>query len=559
MAQEKNSVISCPKCGRPVFLQEKKCKYCGHKLTDEKESNIQHTIYYRPEWTCGRYNGAKKVAIYYNLLAGMSYFFESYSAMVVGEILAVSKNCTFNAEAIARKLNISMESLVPFLAQLEQMGIVSSVFPSKAVIADYRKRVSAYNRRQTQRTELAPKEKLPYAMSNAEQLYTDKVGGITSVMFELTYRCSEKCIHCYNEGATRNDTEESSRGNRDELSLADYKHLIDEFYGQGLVKVCLTGGDPFSKSFTWELIDYLYKKGIAFDIFTNGQSLVDQAERLADYYPRLVGISIYSGKAEVHDYITRIKGSWERSMSVVRQLSALGVPMNLKCCVMRPNVKSYYIVADIAREYGAVPQFEICLTDSIEGDRCVSKYLRMTPEQLEIVLRDDNIPLYVGKEAPNYGGQSKLMNQNPCGAGYNSLCITPEGNVIPCCAFHGLLGTLKEQSILNIIKESKELSYWKKLTLNDYEECGRYDYCGYCNLCPGNNFIEHGTPLKASEVNCSMARARYELAHKMKKGYDPLKGKTLQERLAELPDYAPVAIKREMSHNFSDMRLTVGG
>lgn len=29
-------------------------------------------------------------------------------------------------------------------------------------------------------------------------------------MFELTYNCSEKCIHCYNEGATRNDHEKAS-------------------------------------------------------------------------------------------------------------------------------------------------------------------------------------------------------------------------------------------------------------------------------------------------------------------------------------------------------------
>jgi radical SAM protein with 4Fe4S-binding SPASM domain len=313
-------------------------------------------------------------------------------------------------------------------------------------------------------------------------------------------------------------------------------------------------------TFAWDLIDYLYNKGIAFDVFTNGQGIVNDVERLANYYPRLVGVSIYSGIAEVHDYITRIKGSWEKSMAVVRQLSALGVPMNIKCCIMRPNVKSYYLVADIAKQYGAVPQFEISLTDSIEGDRCVSKYLRMTPEQLEIVLRDDNVPLYVGKEAPNFGGQPKPMNQNPCGAGENSFCITPEGNLIPCCTFHTVFGNLKGKAISDIISNSKELSYWRGLTLDDYEECGRYDYCAYCNLCPGNNFVEYGTPLKASEVNCYMAKARYELAQKMMHGYDPLNRKTLRERLAELPDYVPMKIQREMSlADYSDTKLKVGG
>jgi radical SAM protein with 4Fe4S-binding SPASM domain len=520
----------------------------------------QTNIYYRPIWTCGRYNEKAQAAIYYNLVAGMSYFFESYSAMVIGEILSVPRNGTMNLETIGKKLNIAMESLAPFFQQLEQMGIVSSVFPTGEIIADYRKRVSEYNCQQEQKVERTTQEKLPYAISNAEQMYTEKVGGITSVMFELTYRCSEKCIHCYNEGATRNDDEVSTRGDREELTFDDYTRIIDELYEQGLVKVCLTGGDPFSKCFVWELIDYLYNKGIAFDVFTNGQRIVNDVERLANYYPRLVGVSIYSGIPEVHDYITRIKGSWDKSMSVVRQLSALGVPVNLKCCVMRPNVKSYYMVADIAKQYGAGPQFEISLTDSIEGDKCVSKYLRMTKEQLEIVLRDDNVPLYIGKEAPNYGGQSKPMNQNPCGAGDNSFCITPEGNVIPCCAFHTLFGNLKENTISNILNNSKELLYWRGLTLNDYEECGRYDYCAYCNLCPGNNFVEHGTPLKASEINCFMAKTRYDLAQKMMQGYDPLKGKTLRERLAELPDYVPMKIQREMSLNdYSDTKLQVGG
>lgn len=511
--------------------------------------------YYRPAWTCGRYDDNAQVAICYNLITGVSYFFESYSAMVIGEILSAKRNGRLNVRDISTKLNISTDSLNPFFEQLEQLGIVSSVYPSEDIISDYRRRVSEYNRHNTQTVTRSTQEKLPYEISNAEQLYSDRVGGITSVMFELTYNCSEKCIHCYNEGATRNDEEASGRGNREELALEDYKRLIDELCEQGLIKVCLTGGDPFSKPFAWEIIEYLYEKELAFDIFTNGQRIADHVQRLADYFPRSVGVSIYSGIAEVHDYITRIHGSWERSMSVVRQLSELAVPTSLKCCVMQPNVKSYYMVADIARQYGAVTQFEISLTDSIEGDRCVSMYLKMTEEQLEIVLRDDNVPLYVGKEAPNFGGQPKLMSQNPCGAGEHSLCITPEGNVIPCCAFHALFGNLKEQGILSIIRHSEERNYWLGLTLNDYEECGKEDYCAYCNLCPGNNFVAYGTPLKASEVNCHMAKTRFELANKMKQGYDPLKGKSLRERLSELPDYKPIKIKREMSQDYSDTRL----
>ena len=253
----------------------------------------EQIIYYRPIWTCGRYNAEKKASIYYNLITGISYYFEDFSAMVIGELLNVARNGKICLQDISERQNIALESLIPFFVQLEQLGIVSSAPITESVVDEYRRRVSEYNRKQgASSSSQTIQERLPYETSNAEMLYTDKVGGITSVMFELTYNCSEKCIHCYNIGATRNDDEKSTRGNRSELTLDDYKRIIDELYEQGLIKVCLTGGDPFSKPIVWDVIEYLYNKDIAFDVYTNGQSIVNKTKKLADYYPRLVGISI---------------------------------------------------------------------------------------------------------------------------------------------------------------------------------------------------------------------------------------------------------------------------
>lgn len=500
--------------------------------------------YYRPEWTCGRYDSEHKVAIVYNLIEGMSYFFEDYSSVVIGEILVVGRNGEITIEDISQHTGINEESLKPFFEQLIGASLLTDTKPTLKGIKNYRTEVSNYRRLQSQTIIKTTKEKLPMVVSTAEMDYMNKSGGITSVMFELTYNCSEKCVHCYNIGATRNNEEVSRRGDLQELSLQDYKRVIDELYEQGLIKVCLSGGDPFSKTFAWDIISYLYEKEIATDIYTNGQRIVKYVDRLANYYPRLVGVSLYSGVAEVHDGITRIKGSWEKSMSVIQQLSELAVTTEIKCCIMQPNVKSYYMVADIAKECGAVAQFEVGVTDSIEGDKCVSKYLRLTPEQLEIVLRDDNVPLYVGKEVPNYGGQPRNMTENACGAGYNTFCITPNGDLIPCCAFHLSFGNIKEQSVSDIFNTSKLLKWWNNLSLEQYEDCGKHEYCNYCNLCTGNNYSENHTPLQAGENNCYLAKVRYELACKLKDGNDPLKGKSVVGALAELQDYFPKTLKR---------------
>lgn len=515
--------------------------------------------YFRPRWTCGRYNSEHRVAIYYNLIEGVSYLFEDDSADIIGELLLVPRDGCFSLEGLAEKTDTAIESLIPFLDTLTGCNLIIDTPVTSGGISAYRKAVAEFKCSQSQAMVKTTKDKLPLDVSSAEMDYMERAGGITSVMLELTYDCSERCIHCYNIGATRNDSEKSHRLDREELTFDGYRRIIDELYEQGLVKVCLSGGDPFQKSFAWDIIDYLYQKGVAFDVYTNGLRLGGKTQRLADYFPRLVAVSIYSGRAEEHDGITRIRGSWEKSMTVVRELSALAVPMNLKCCIMRPNVKHYFEVADLARQYGALAQFEANITDSIDGDRCARENLRLPVEMMEIVLRDDNVSLYVGEEAPNFGGQPRRMDINACGAGYNSFCITPEGNLIACCAFHASFGNLKRQALEDILRDSEDLSQWRSMTLNDYKDCGRHDYCDYCNLCPGNNFTEHGNPTFAAENNCYLAKVRHGLAIKMMRGYDPLQGMTLRERLGGLPDYEKVTLKQEYSHDYSDKSLTAGG
>lgn len=498
--------------------------------------------YYRPAWTCGRYSernvslGKKHVAIMYNLIEGISNFFEDYSADVIKYVLATERNGSVSVDAVARATGIDAESIDNFFQLLVKNGLLCTHVFSKEEVMDCRRAIRKNNiqkRTAPQKTE----EKLPMETTSAEMAYSDAVadeGVVTSVMFELTYNCSEKCIHCYNPGATRNENEQSHRADRKELQLADYKRIIDELDEVGLVKVCLSGGDPFSKPIVWDIIDYLYQKELAFDIFTNGQRIVDDVDRLADYFPRLVGVSIYSGIAKDHDAITRIPGSWEKSMAVVRRLSELAVPLNIKCCVMQPNLHSYYLVNDIARSLGAMPQFELNISDSIDGDQC-ARQLRLTEEQLQVVLRDNNVPMYVGAEAPNYGGQPRLMNEAPCGAGVTSFCITPDGTLQPCCAHPLTLGNLKGSSVADIVVGNNLLITWKHTTLQNYEECGRHDYCDYCNLCAGQAQSQYGDFRKAAENCCYMAKIRHRLALQMMEGYDPLNGEEFESALQRLP------------------------
>ena len=193
--------------------------------------------------------GKKHVAIMYNLIEGISNFFEDYSADVIKYVLVVGRNREVSVDAVAKATGIDCEFIDNFFQLLVKNGLLCTHLFTKSKEMEYRKAVHADN--VSQRT--APqtvKEKLPMEVSSAEMSYFEAIedeGVVASVMFELTYNCSERCVHCYNPGATRNDNEQSHRADWQELQLEDYKRIIDELDEAGLVKVCLSGGDPFSK------------------------------------------------------------------------------------------------------------------------------------------------------------------------------------------------------------------------------------------------------------------------------------------------------------------------
>ena len=185
---------------------------------------------------------------------------------------------------------------------------------------------------------------------------------------------------------------------------------------------------------------------------------------------------------------------------------------------------------------------KINISDSNEGDTC-ARQLRLTEEQLQVVLRDDNVPLYVGPEAPNFGGYPRDLNNIACGAGKTIFCITPEGYLQPCCAFPLSFGNLKEKSLSDVFADNKPLQQWQHHTLQQFTECGRHNYCDYCNLCAGHGQMEHGDWRKPAENCCYMAKIRLKLAHKMMKGYDPLHGQEFVKALQALPK-AKVTLQR---------------
>lgn len=520
---------------------------------------------FRPEWNCGRHiqTDATSHALLYNLIEGMAYFFEEESADLVGAILKYPKNAQIPLQALVESTanQFTEAEISEFCDELISVGLLTEGLLTESVIKENRKIVGELRKKQSIEIQKTVQERLPFQQNDAEDSYMDIIEKQRIpfvVMFELTYSCNEKCVHCFNPGAARNENETSTRNEREEIDISHYEKLLNDLLQMGVVKIILTGGDPFVKKDIWKLIEMIYERDFALDIYTNGLALLGRVEKLAKFYPRSVGLSVYSANDEIHDNITRVKGSLKKTLMVAKDFVDYGVPIYFKCPIMNLNATSYYTVSELAKQYGATPQIDITLTDSVDGDTAITEQLQVDGELLEIILRDPNIPLYVGKEAPNFGSQVRDKNQAFCGAGTVLMNITPEGDVTPCNSFPTQFGNLKEKSFIEIWNNSKSLDVWQHTTIADYEECGTHERCGFCNRCPGQSFIEHGTPLKASTANCYSANARMNLAKKLIKGNDPLNGKSLENNLQNFklnPIDIIVSNKNEVNYRNKELNI----
>ena len=181
---------------------------------------MANDIYYRPPWTCGKYNAEKHVAIMFNLLERMSYFFEEESADVIGIVLSAGRWGRVCTETISDKLRISSSSIENFFAELVPLHLLSDQMPTEELTAEYRKKCIGLASPPMMGAHVA--ELTEKGMQSAVHAYANSIeddGVIADATFELTYRCQAQCIHCYNPGATRNDRECSGRADFEELTF----------------------------------------------------------------------------------------------------------------------------------------------------------------------------------------------------------------------------------------------------------------------------------------------------------------------------------------------------
>jgi len=326
-----------------------------------------------------------------------------------------------------------------------------------------------------------------------------RMGVPISVHLDLTYRCNERCVHCYLD-----------HDDHGEMSTAEIKDLLAQLADAGVFFLTLSGGEIFMRADFFEILEYARKLLFCVKLKTNAVMIGErEAERIKALAVDSVQISVYSDKPEIHDAITKLPGSLKRSIAGARWLRAKGVKVVFANVLMRQNMQDYEGTQALAATVGAQYTLDPTITPMMDGDRSVLS-LNIDDASLRRVFRDSALVGDVeGFCAPPSGPMpmEDALDTVPCSAGHTACYVSPYGDVYPCVQFPLPSGSVRRTKFLDIWRHSPQLEEVRSITLGDLQGCSSCVHQSACSRCPGLAYME-GNMRGPSTQDCEKSFAR---------------------------------------------------
>ncbi|HUO15355.1 MAG TPA: radical SAM protein [Verrucomicrobiae bacterium] len=318
-----------------------------------------------------------------------------------------------------------------------------------------------------------------------------------NVQLDLTYRCNERCVHCYLD-----------HDDHGEMTTTEIKRLLDEMAEAGVFILTLSGGEIFVRRDFFEILAYARKLMFCVKLKTNAVLIRErEAKRLKELAIESIQISIYSHRPEVHDAITLLPGSLKRSLDAIRFLKSQGLKVIMANVLMKQTVADYPGVRALAAELGVECTIDPTITPMMDGNRAPLS-LGLSGSSLQQVFRDEAL---VGNAEefcaiPAQAGQDEL-EATPCSAGHTACYVSPYGDLYPCVQFPLPTGNIRQQRFIDIWRHSDQMNDVRSIRLKDLPTCSHCTHVSACSRCPGLAFME-GNMRGPSSQDCEKSFAR---------------------------------------------------
>jgi radical SAM protein with 4Fe4S-binding SPASM domain len=318
-----------------------------------------------------------------------------------------------------------------------------------------------------------------------------------SVQLDLTYRCNERCVHCYLD-----------HDDHGEMTTAEIKDLLDQMADAGVFYLTVSGGEIMMRRDFFEILEHARLRTFSIKLKTNGVLIREkEAKRLRALGVESIQISIYSHRAEVHDAITKMPGSFRQSIDAVRLLRKEGLKVTFANVLMTQNAGDYRGVKALAAELGAKFTLDPTITPMMDGDRSILE-LNVDRNTLQEVFRNGDLVGNVEEFcAPPTNVDEAALDMLPCSAGHTACYVSPYGDLYPCVQFPLPSGNVRRTRFVDIWRDSPQLKEVRSITLRDMPSCSQCAHGATCTRCPGLAYLE-GNMRGPSSQDCEKSFAR---------------------------------------------------
>lgn len=329
------------------------------------------------------------------------------------------------------------------------------------------------------------------------------------VTIEVTNRCPLECVHCYN-----NLPMADAGARRRELTLEEYRRVLDELSAMGCLWLLFTGGEIFARADFLDIYRYAKEKGFLITLFTNATLVTDRiADFLVEYPPFAVEVTLYGRTKATYESLTGIPGSFDKCIRGIHNLLDRGLPLKLKTVALTINRHEIPSMKRFAEELGVEFKFDPMINPRID---CSSSPLavRLTPADVVSLDLDDpervsewrRLALDCAPPLPA-AGEARLLYE--CGGGVNSFALDPYGDMTICVLSHFDKYNVREGTVSEGWEKFLRTVRTRRVTRRTKcTECALKSLCG---SCAANAELEAGDPEAPVDFLCRTAHLRAEV------------------------------------------------
>lgn len=306
----------------------------------------------------------------------------------------------------------------------------------------------------------------------------------------VTYRCNLRCRFCYAGCNCRSGGEGGQ-----EMTTGEARRVLEIIKRDAQVpSVSFTGGEPLLRDDLPELVSYARELGMRVNLITNGTLANERAVgRLCEAGLNSAQVSLEGPTAEIHDGLTGVARSFERTLQGIAALCKAGVHVHTNTTITAQNRRWLdrlpAFVASLGLERLSM-NLMIPTRAALEsgGEDCSVPYSETGQIVLKVkeAARRANVRFLWYSPTPLclFNPIAHGLGNKGCAACDGLLSVSPNADVLPCSSFEEGVGNLLETDFRSIWFGRKAEYYkQKRYAHSRCRRCGEFVYCdGACPL-----------------------------------------------------------------------------